>query len=222
MHESYGDAVCGVVSDFVVESPGENTAGEGVIISITGDTEWKDFVIRTKGGHADAAAMIEAAYEEVCLESSGVVLPTYENRYMDDVIRQNLSDELRSLRLMEILAALAILLSISGLVAISIYYADANARSIAVHKVYGASTSDETMRNLRLYFGITLIADVLAVPVALALCRRYLESFSYRMDLSPWIFIGTVLLSLLITFVSVILQIRRAAGVNPADTLKKE
>ena len=42
------------------------------------------------------------------------------------------------------------------------------------------------------------------------------------MDLSPWIFIGTVLLSLLITFVSVILQIRRAAGVNPADTLKKE
>lgn len=65
-------------------------------------------------------------------------------------------------------------------------------------------------------------ADVLAVPVALALCRRYLESFSYRMDLSPWIFIGTVLLSLLITFVSVILQIRRAAGVNPADTLKKE
>ena len=121
---------------------------------------------------------------------------------------------------MEILAALAILLSISGLVAISIYYADANARSIAVHKVYGASTSEETMRNLRLYFGITLIADVLAVPVAL--CRRYLESFSYRMDLSPWIFIGTVLLSLLITFVSVILQIRRAAGVNPADTLKKE
>ena len=222
MHESYGDAVCGVVSDFVVESPGENTAGEGVIISITGDTEWKDFVIRTKGGHADAAAMIEAAYEEVCLESSGVVLPTYENRYMDDVIRQNLSDELRSLRLMEILAALAILLSISGLVAISIYYADANARSIAVHKVYGASTSEETMRNLRLYFGITLIADVLAVPVALVLCRRYLVSFSYRMELSAWIFIGTVLLSLLITFVSVILQIRRAAGVNPADTLKKE
>lgn len=111
---------------------------------------------------------------------------------------------------------------ISGLVAISIYYADANARSIAVHKVYGASTSEETMRNLRLYFGITLIADVLAVPVALVLCRRYLVSFSYRMELSAWIFIGTVLLSLLITFVSVILQIRRAAGVNPADTLKKE
>lgn len=220
--ESYGSAVCGVISDFVVRSLGEDTARDGLIVSITGDPEWKDFVIRTKGKHEDASAMITATYEEVCLESSGVVLPTYENRYMDDVIRQNLSDELRSLRLMEILAALAILLSISGLVAISIYYADANARSIAVHKVYGASTSEETMRNLRLYFGITLIADVLAVPVALALCRRYLESFSYRMDLSPWIFIGTVLLSLLITFVSVILQIRRAAGVNPADTLKKE
>lgn len=222
VHKSYGNSVCGVISDFVVGSPGENRAEEGLIISITGGRSGMNLVMHTRGDHAEAAAIINSVYEEVCRESYGIVLPTYNSCYMDDVIRQNLSDELRSLRLMEILAALAILLSISGLVAISIYYADANARSIAVHKVYGASTSEETMRNLRLYFGITLIADVLAVPVALVLCRRYLESFSYRMDLSPWIFIGMVLLSLLITFVSVILQIRRAAGVNPADTLKKE
>lgn len=222
VHKSYGNSVCGVISDFVVGSPGENRAEEGLIISITGGRSGMNLVMHTRGDHAEAAAIINSVYEEFCRESYGIVLPTYNSCYMDDVIRQNLSDELRSLRLMEILAALAILLSISGLVAISIYYADANARSIAVHKVYGASTSEETMRNLRLYFGITLIADVLAVPVALALCRRYLESFSYRMDLSPWIFIGTVLLSLLITFVSVILQVRRAAGVNPAETLKKE
>ena len=222
MNASYGSTVCGVVSDFVSGSPGEDQGGNGLIISITGDTEWKDLVIRTKGDHADASAMIRAAYEEVCLESCGVVLPTYENRYMDDVIRHNLADELRSLRLVEILVALAILLSISGLVAISIYNTDSNAKSIAVHKVFGASSSEETRRNLRTYFGITLAADVLAVPVALVLCRRYLEDFSYRMDLSAWIFIATVLISLAITFISVIFQVRRAAGVNPAETLKKE
>ena len=222
MNESYGSTVCGVVSDFVSGSPGEDQGGNGLIISITGDTEWKDLVIRTKGDHADASAMIRAAYEEVCLESCGVVLPTYENRYMDDVIRHNLADELRSLRLVEILVALAILLSISGLVAISIYNTDSNAKSIAVHKVFGASSSEETRRNLRTYFGITMAADVLAVPVALVLCRRYLEDFSYRLDLSAWIFIATVLISLAITFISVIFQVRRAAGVNPAETLKKK
>ena len=220
--ESYGSTVCGVVSDFVSGSPGEDQGENGLIISITGDTEWKDLVIRTKGDHADAAAMITDVYEEVCLASCGVVLPTYENRYMDDVIRHNLADELRSLRLVEILVALAILLSISGLVAISIYNTDSNAKSIAVHKVFGASSSKETRRNLRTYFGITLAADVLAVPVALVLCRRYLEDFSYRLELSAWIFIATVLISLTITFISVIFQVRRAAGVNPAETLKKE
>ena len=155
VHKSYGNSVCGVISDFVVGSPGENRAEEGLIISITGGKSGMNLVMHTRGDHAEAAAIINSVYEEFCRESYGIVLPTYNSCYMDDVIRQNLSDELRSLRLMEILAALAILLSISGLVAISIYYADANARSIAVHKVYGASTSEETMRNLRLYFGIT-------------------------------------------------------------------
>lgn len=181
-----------------------------------------NLVMHTRGDHAEASAMINSVYEDVCRESYGIVLPTYTSCYMDDYIRQNLSDELRSLRLMELLTALAILLSLSGLVAISIYYTDSNAKSIAVHKVFGATSSEETFRNLRLYFGITLVADILAVPVALVLCRRYLEDFSYRMELSAWIFIATVLISLAITFISVFFQVRRAAGVNPAETLKKE
>ena len=222
IHKSYGNSVCGVISDFVIGSPGENRAEEGLIVSITGGSNWMNLVIRTRGDHEEAAAMINAVYEEVCRESYGIVLPTYTSCYMDDLIRQNLSDEMRSLRLIELLTALAILLSLSGLVAISIYYTDANAKSIAVHKVFGATSSEETLRNLRLYFGITLTADILAVPVALVLCRHYLEGFSYRMELSAWIFIATVLISLAITFVSVIFQVRRAAGVNPAETLKKE
>ena len=84
-----------------------------------------------------------------------------------------------------------------------------------VADIFGATSSEETLRNLKLYFGITLTADILAVPVALV-------GFSYRMELSAWIFIATVLISLAITFVSVIFQVRRAAGVNPAETLKKE
>ena len=222
VHKSYGNSVCGVISDFVVGSPGENRAEEGLIISITDGSSWMNLVMRTRGDHAEAAAMINSVYEEVCRESYGIVLPTYNSCYMDDYIRQNLSDELRSLRLIELLTALAILLSLSGLVAISIYYTEANAKSIAVHKVFGATSSEETLRNLRLYFGITLTADILAMPVALVLCRHYLEGFSYRMELSAWIFIATVLISMAITFVSVIFQVRRAAGVNPAETLKKE
>ena len=222
VHKSYGNSVCGVISDFVIGSPGENRAEEGLIISITGGRSWMNLVMHTRGDHAEASAMINSVYEEVCRESYGIVLPTYNSCYMDDYIRQNLSDELRSLRLIELLTALAILLSLSGLVAISIYYTDSSAKSIAVHKVFGATSSEETLRNLRTYFGITLAADILAVPVALVLCRHYLEGFSYRMELSAWIFMATVLISLAITFISVIFQVRRAAGVNPAETLKKE
>ena len=218
--------VCGVISDILLGDAGEIMEGQGAIVNIYDsddfNLQWKNFVIRTVGRHDEALKMISETYEAFCRQQWNIDAGTYYNDYLSARLKDNLSDELLSLRLTELLMLLAILLSLSGLVAISIYYTEANAKSIAVHKVFGATSSEETFRNLRLYFGITLVAYILAVPVALVLCRRYLEDFSYRLELSSWIFIATVLISLAITLISVFFQVRRAAGVNPAETLKKE
>ena len=67
-----------------------------------------------------------------------------------------------------------------------------------------------------------LIANVIAIPLAVWLCGRYLEDFVYRIDLHPWIFVVTVLLSFVIAIGSVLWQTLRAARTNPAEALKKE
>ena len=77
-------------------------------------------------------------------------------------------------------------------------------------------------RTMRIYMIMTVIADIVAIPVAVILCRRYLQEFAYRIDLSVWIFIVTVAISLLITAASVFWQLSRAARANPADVLKTE
>ncbi len=216
------NGVCGVISDFIINDPGDTMSECGAAISIVDDIEWKSFLIRTNGDHDSARKMISEAYGSFCREKWGIDTGTYINVYMDDMIRERNAESMRSLRLTELLMALSILLSLSGLVAVSIHYTESYAKSIALHKVFGASAADETLRNLKMYFAITADACLLAIPAAVILCRRYLEGFSYRIDLSAWIFVGTAMLSLAITFVSVIFQVKRAAGANPIDALRKE
>lgn len=61
-----------------------------------------------------------------------------------------------------------------------------------------------------------------AILAAFTLCRRYLQEFAYRITPGAWIFVLTVLLSLTITALSVLWQIRKAAAANPADALRSE
>ena len=95
-------------------------------------------------------------------------------------------------------------------------------KSIAIRKVFGGTLESETRRNLNEYVIMILIANVIAIPLAVWLCGRYLEDFVYRIDLHPWIFVVTVLLSFVIAIGPVLWQTLRVAKTNPAEALKKE
>ncbi len=63
---------------------------------------------------------------------------------------------------------------------------------------------------------------VFAVPLAWFLMNRWLEGFSYRIALSPWIFLAAGVASLLVAVVSVFFQILRASRTNPAEAIRTE
>lgn len=214
----------GVVGDFIISDAGRPEKFEYARIHITGPEGmyYFDFAIKTVGDHEDARAMITEAYNDFCRECRGLVLEPYCNDYMTDYLEDSLEGTKRNMRLVEMFMVVAILLSLSGLVAISIFYADSNMKGIALHKVFGSTVGGEIMRNIRLYIVMTLIADIVAVPVAVFLAGRYLQEFAYRIDSIAWIFVVAVLLSLAITVLSVLWQVTRAARANPADVLKAE
>jgi putative ABC transport system permease protein len=104
----------------------------------------------------------------------------------------------------------------------STHFASEREKSIAIRKVFGGTMESEIRRNLREYLMLILIANVIAIPIAVLLCYSYLESFAYRIALHPWIFMVTVLLSFAIAIGSVLWQIVSVARVNPVTALKKE
>jgi putative ABC transport system permease protein len=72
------------------------------------------------------------------------------------------------------------------------------------------------------FLAYVAIAFVIAAPCIGYIMMRWLSDYSYRISLSPWIFIAAGAFCLLVAFVSVYWQSRRAAHANPVDSLKTE
>ena len=214
----------GIVKDFIIMDAGYSEKTEnGIIFIVRPEELWSlSYAIKTEGDHAQARRMITECYEAHCREVFGITVPAWINDYMTDYLENSLEGARRTMKMVEMFMILAIVLSLSGLVAISIFYADGNRKSIALHKVYGGTYGSEMLRNIRTYMVMALIAAAISIPVSVILSERYLQEFAWRIDSYGWIFAVTALLSLLFTAASVIWQVSRAARTDPAEALKTE
>ncbi len=166
-------------------------------------------LIGTTGEDESYDKAIRQAYREYRLETSGVEEPAWRYGFVRDINRKMLAPVRRTLRLVELFAFLAVLISLLGLLAMSTYFADENTKQIAVRKVFGSDVTHETWRNVRSY-------------MVLWAARVYLERFAYRVENYGWVFVVAVIISLAIAFGTVLWQTLKAAKTNPAIELKKE
>ena len=174
------------------------------------------------GDHKEAKKAIDALYEKHCKAVFGAYMEPESNDFVENVIAKQYDKTKRQMRLIELIMAISVILSLLGLVAMSTHFASEREKTIAVRKVFGGTMQSEIRRNLKEYIVMILIANAIAIPVAVLLCKRYLEDFAYRIDLHPWIFVVTVVLSFVIAIGSVLWQIVSVARVNPVMALKKE
>ena len=218
-----GNTVCGVIADFKMRDALHVVDEEYAIVYGNGGWNPESSVLmEIVGDHREAKRVIDAAYRKHCEKVFGTYMKPGYNDFVENVIAANYDKTRRQMRLIEIIMAVAVLLALLGLVAMSTHFASEREKTIAIRKVFGGTMQSEIRRNLKEYIIMILIANVIAIPIAVWLCGRYLEDFAYRIDLHPWIFIVTVLLSFTIAIGSVLWQIVSVARVNPVMALKKE
>ena len=215
--------VCGVIADFSMQDALHVTDEDYVIVmGNCGFRPQSHLLIDVVGDHHEAKRAIDAVYKKHCEKVFGTYMePDYDD-FVDNVVAKQYDKHRRQMRLIELIMAISVILSLLGLVAISTHFASEREKTIAVRKVFGGTMQSEIRRNLKEYIIMILIANAIAIPVAVWLCHRYLEDFAYRIDLHPWIFVVTVLVSFAIAIGSVLWQIISVARVNPVMALKKE
>ena len=222
--EFFKNDICGVVKDFNMLDALHAT-DEDLCIIFAGD--WSSdlhnpTLLEITGDHKEAKRSIDALLKKYLEQAFGVYLEPKANDFVENVIAKQYDKTQRQMRLIEIIMAVAVLLSLLGLVAMSTHFASEREKTIAIRKVFGGTMKSETRRNLREYVIMMLIANAIAIPIAVWLCGRYLEGFAYRIPTHWWIFAIASALSFVIAIGSVLWQIVSVTRMNPVLALKKE
>jgi putative ABC transport system permease protein len=146
----------------------------------------------------------------------------FEYRFMDDDYNKLYNAELRLGKLMDIFSATAILLACIGLFGLSSYSAQQKIKEIGIRKVLGASVKSIVISLSRDFIRLTMIAIIIALPVAWWATAKWLQDFSYRTDINWTIYVAAAFLTILLSVVTVCFQAIKAAIANPVKALRTE
>jgi putative ABC transport system permease protein len=161
-------------------------------------------------------AFIQRTFEKIA--------PTFpfESSFIDKGIDDLYTSEQRLGRIFGYSSFLAIFISCLGIFGLASFTAEKRTKEIGIRKVLGASTSDISLLLSGSFARWLIMANLIAWPVGWYFMHRWLERFAYRSELSPLIFLASGLISFLVAAVPVVYQSRRAAAVDPAETLRAE
>jgi len=121
-----------------------------------------------------------------------------------------------------IAALLAIITSCLGLLGLSRFNILKRTKEIGIRKTFGSGRGG-VLRLLQIEsFILVLISSMVGVPVAWYIANRWLMNFSYRIDLSWWMFLMAVLATLFVSVATTLVQTWRAVNQNPVETLRYE
>lgn len=146
----------------------------------------------------------------------------FDYNFLDAAFDSQYRSEQRLGSIFGIFAALSIFIACLGLFGLSAFMAERRTKEIGVRKVLGASVSSVVVLLSKDFLRLTLIAIVIAFPVAWYFMSKWLEDFAYRINITWTIFLIAGLGTLIITLVTISFQAIAAAMANPVKSLRTE
>ncbi|OEK02436.1 hypothetical protein BFP97_13285 [Roseivirga sp. 4D4] len=119
-------------------------------------------------------------------------------------------------------AILAIAIGCLGLYSLIAFVVQQKTKELGIRKVVGANTNSLVLLLSSKYIWLIAIATVIAVPFGFYGTREWLNSFVYQVEVSPLVFVGAFLLTILIALLSIGYRAFKAATTNPVKALRYE
>ena len=167
-------------------------------------------------GTGEAMAKIETIFKKY-----DPVNP-FEYQFMDHQYAQKFGEEERIGKLAGFFAILAILISCLGMFGMASFVAEQRTKEIGIRKVLGASVANLWRLLSKDFVILVLIACLIAIPIAWYFLHGWLQNYTYRTEISGWVFAAAGLGALLLTLLTVSFQAIKAAAANPVDSLRSE
>lgn len=204
--------VIGVVKDFNFESIKENIRPLVIQLAETG----RELTIRYQGDPREVIASIDKQWRAMAPGEP------FEYAFLDQEYDALFRAEVRLRDIFTVFSLLAILIACLGLFALAAFTTEQRTKEIGVRKAMGASVFSLTFLISREFTRLVLIAMVPAIGAGWFVANWWLSTFSYRMTLTPVLFVGCGLIAISIAWITVSYQAVKAASVEPVKSLRYE
>jgi len=145
----------------------------------------------------------------------------FQYSFLDQEADQLYSVEFRTGRILRYFTLISILISCLGLFGMVSYDLELRIREIAIRKVFASSVGRIILLIFSRYLRWITIAFILAVPAAWYLTRKWLQEFVFRIEISVLSYLISLILVILIAFITISFLSGRTARINPAAVLKQ-
>jgi len=146
----------------------------------------------------------------------------FEYRFIDEEFGKKFITEELINKLTNIFAGLAIFICCIGLAGLASFTIEKRIREIGIRKVLGATVQQLLLLISKEFLKLVLIAFVIAVPLTWWFMNNWLDKYTYRVNISIWLFGMVGVVVLLLTLIVVSLNTVRAAVANPVKSLRTE
>lgn len=168
------------------------------------------------GNHVSTVAYIENAWKKYAGDEE------FNYNFLDDNLQRLYSADQRTNRIAGAFSILAIFIACLGLLGLAAYTTEQRTKEIGIRKVLGASVPEVIALLSGQFVRWVLVANIIAWPLAYFIMNNWLRNFAYRTDISPWIFVVSGSLALLVALGTVSSYAIRAATANPVEALRYE
>ena len=146
----------------------------------------------------------------------------FDFTFLDQDIHNLYQSEAKFFRVFMIFSCLSIFIGCLGIFGLISFTTSQRTKEIGIRKILGASVKSISVLLTRDFIKLVLLANIFSWPIAYYFILRWLETFSYRISVSWWIFAAATCIALLIAIVTISFQAINAARANPVNSLRPE
>ena len=146
----------------------------------------------------------------------------FEYHFYDEAVGRWYNQDQKISSLFYAFSWLAIFISCLGLFGLSSFMTELRKKEIGIRKVLGASVSRLWLMLSMEFTRLIVIANLISWPIAYFFMQRWLQNFTYRINFGLWIFIAAGILTLVIAWLTISFQAKKAVLADPVDELRYE
>ncbi|SHJ44742.1 putative ABC transport system permease protein [Maribacter aquivivus] len=205
--------IIGVVKDFHFKSLRENIGALGLHI----ENNAENMAVRLSGGdYSESIAEIENIWNTMAPGQP------FDYQFMDEAFYSTYNSEQKLSQIFFIFTILSIFIACLGLFGLAAFNAEKRTKEIGVRKVLGATVSQISYRLTVDFLKLVGVAILISLPLGWFAMNKWLEDFSYRIEIGLGVFVLAAVLAIVVAIVTVSYQSIKAAIVNPVKSLRSD